>query len=116
MIIEKIQIVNGDLAGGKAVEDIDRVSIPKTDAQAGLKYYTPVWIKCTNNSDVTGNFTAMSDSEYATYLITPTITDMVALDASGGVFSYVPTMDKVTKVIITSAAFTGTYDIEIWKE
>jgi len=33
-----------------------------------------------------------------------------------GTFTYVPVAGRVTKLVIASAAFAGTFDVEVWKE
>jgi hypothetical protein len=115
MITEKIAIVNADLVAGKAVKTIEDISLTRLDAQASSKQYIPIKIKCTNNTNVSGNFIAFSDMEYIQYIATPTITDLVPL-AIGESFEYIPTNQKMTTIVVESAVFTGTYDIEIWKE
>jgi len=100
MIIEKIQFVTGDLSGGSAVKTIAVVSIAKTDAEALTKVYKPIRIHCVNNTNVTA---------------TPLAFDKVAI-LTTGTFTYVPISGRVTKLVIASAAFAGTFDVEIWKE
>jgi len=115
MIIEKIQFVAGDLAGGSAVKTIAVVSIAKNDAEALTKIYKPIRIHCVNNTNVTVNFIAFDDSEYAAYVATPLSFDKAAI-LTTGTFTYVPISGRVTKLVIASAAFAGTFDVEIWKE
>ena len=115
MIIEKIQFVAGDLAGGSAVKTIAVVSIAKSDAEALTKVYKPIRIHCVNNTNVTVNFIAFDGSEYAAYVATPLAFDKAAI-LTTGTFTYVPISGRVTKLVIASAAFAGTFDVEIWKE
>jgi len=115
MIIEKLSFANADLVAGSAVKTIAVVSIAKTDAEALTKIYKPIRIHCVNNTNVTVNFIAFDDSEYAAYVAAPLTFDKAAI-LTTGTFTYVPISGRVTKLVIASAAFAGTFDVEIWKE
>ena len=115
MIIEKISFSALDLVAGSAVKTIAVVSIAKGDAGASTKTYKPIRIHCVNNTNVTVNFIAFDDSEYAAYIAAPLTFDKAAI-ATTGTFTYVPVTGRATKLVISSAAFVGTFDVEVWKE